>query len=177
MSQEEDTPFWRGIGSTPDDHFPIGLHHFPLIEAPDRGNLIRVLCCACRKRRQISGLELIRDFPDWLTRDACEWACTLRCEACGSQRLALSIANDPSAHGFRDGPHDTSEVIRMRRLLAWLPRGGLRLDDVAYLLRDVNHVHLSAARMPQEVVRLFSYGGHHCADYWPRSRLAAKRGE
>lgn len=65
----------------------------------------------------------------------------------------------------------------MRRLLAWLPEGGLRLDDVAYLLRDVNHVHLSAAGMPKEVVSLFSYGGHHCADYWPRSRLAAKRGE
>ncbi len=177
MSLEEDTPFWRGIGSVADDDFPIGLRHFPLIEAPDRGNLLRVLCCACRARRQISGLELIRDFPDWLTRDACEWACTLRCEACGSQRLALSIADDPSAQGFREGPGDTSEVVRIRRLLAWLPEGGLRLDDVAYLLRDVNHVCLSAAGMPKEVISLFSYGGHHCADYWPRSRLAAKRGK
>ncbi len=177
MSQEEDTPFWRGIGSTPDDHFPIGLHHFPLIEVPDRGSQLRVLCCVCRREGRFTGLDLIRQFPDWLTRDACEWACALCCDSCGSRRLSVSMANDPNAHGFRSSHRDTSDVLRMRRLIAWLPEGGLRLDDVAYLLRDVDHVRLKEAGMPQEVVRLFSYGGHHCADYWPRSRLAAKRGE
>lgn len=65
-----------------------------------------------------------------------------------------------------------AEVIRIRRLLARLPQGDLRLDDVAYLLRDVNHVHLREAGMPDDVVNLFRYGGHHCADYWPKSRRA-----
>lgn len=37
MTEDENTPFWRGIDLVPDERFPIGLHHFPLIEAPDRG--------------------------------------------------------------------------------------------------------------------------------------------
>lgn len=155
MSDDEDTPFWRGIGSVADDHFPMGLHHFPLIEAPDRGAQIRVTCCVCRKQGRFTGLDLIRRFPDWLTRDACEWACSLRCDSCGAKRLSLAMADDPGAHGFRASTRDTPEVIRLRRLLAWLPEGGLRLDDVAYLLRDVNHVHLMEAGMADEVVDLF----------------------
>lgn len=173
MVEDEDAPFWRTIGQVPDERFPIGLHHFPLIEAPDRGTQIRVTCCVCRKQGRFSGLDLIRRFPEWLNRDACEWACSLRCDSCGAKRLSLDVADDPGAHGFRESTRDTAEVIRIRRLLAWLPEGGLRLDDVAYLLRDVNHVHLREAGMPDEVVSLFRYGGHHCGDYWPKSRRTA----
>lgn len=173
MDDDEDSPFWRGVGQIPDERFPIGLHHFPLIEAPDRGMQIRVTCCVCGKKGFFSGLDLIRRFPDWLNRDACEWALSLRCDSCGGRRLSLTTANDPAANAFRDSPRDTSDVMRIRRLLAWLPEGGLRLDDVAYLLRDVNHVHLRDAGMPDEVVSLFRYGGHHCGDYWPKSRRAA----
>lgn len=171
MDDDEDTPFWRSIGSVADDDFPIGLHHFPLIEVPDRGTQIQVTCCVCRKQGRFTGLDLIRRFPEWLIRDACEWACSLRCDSCGAKRLSLGMANDPGAHGFHKSTSDTSEVIRLRRLIAWLPEGGLRLDDVAYLLRDVDHVHLREAGMPDEVVDLFRYGGHHCGNYWPRSRL------
>lgn len=177
MPEEEDTPFWRSIAAVPDDHFPIGLHHFPLIEVPDRGSQLVVTCCACRKAGRFTGLDLIRRFPDWLTRDACEWACSLRCDDCGAKRLSIAVANDPGAHGFRESTRDTSDVIRIRRLLAWLPEGGLRLDDVAYLLRDINHVHLRGAGMSDQVIMFFRYGAHHCAGYEPQSRRLLRHGE
>ena len=170
MTGEEDTPFWRNIANVPDDHFPIGLHHFPLIEVPDRGSQLVVTCCVCRKQGRFTGLDLIRRFPEWLTRDACEWACSLRCDTCGARRLHFGMRADPSAEGFRESTRDTSEVIRIRRLLAWLPEGNLRLDDVAYLLRDVDHVHLRDAEMTDEVIMFFRYGGHHCGGYAPASR-------
>jgi hypothetical protein len=168
--EEEETPFWRTIGDVPDDRFPIGLRHFPLIEVPDRGTQVVVTCCVCRKKGCFTGLDLIRQFPGWLTHDACEWACSLRCDSCGERRLKLCLMDHPAAQGFRAGAQDTSDVIRIRRLLAWLPEGGLRLDDVAYLLRDINHVNLKSAGLPQDVIQFFSYGAHHCEGYLPKSR-------
>lgn len=168
--EEEEEPFWRTIGDVPDDRFPIGLHHFPLIEVPDRGAQVVVTCCVCRKKGCFTGLDLIRQFPGWLTHDACEWACSLRCDSCGERRLHLCVMDHPGAHGFRTGAQDTSDVIRIRRLLAWLPEGGLRLDDVAYLLRDINHVNLKSAGLPQDVIQFFSYGSRHCEGYLPKSR-------
>lgn len=166
----DDTPFWRSVGSIPDDSFPIGLHHFPLVALPDRGNMVVVTCCSCRRRARFTGHDIVCAFPEWLTRDACEWARALRCDGCASKRLNFGVYADASAQGFREGTRDQSDVLRVRRLLAWLPDAGLRLDDVAYILRDIDPVHLREAGMPREVIRLFHAGDAHCGGYTPTAR-------
>lgn len=163
---QEDTPFWRGIGDTPDEAFPLGLLHRPLVEAPERGSLFEILCCVCRRRGRITGLEICRRFPAWLTRDMVEWGRALICEACGSKRLLFTMLKDPAADGFLAAAH-LPEVARIKRLLAWLPEGEMSLDDVAYLLRDMNPVKLREAGFPEEVWQFWQYGYDHSTLYRP----------
>lgn len=162
----EDSPFWREIGEVPDDAFPLGLVHAPLVQAPERGALFDVVCCVCRRRGRITGLDICRRFPGWLTRDMVDWGRALTCEGCGSKRLSFTMIKDPAAGGFMAAAH-LPKIARIERLLAWLPEGGMSLDDVAYLVRDMDAAKLRGAGLPEEVWQFWANGRTHSRLYRP----------
>ena len=140
----------------PDDAFSFmsGLPHQLLVGLPDRGAGIVQCCTACGRQVWFGGRDLCRLFPAWLTRDVWAWAMAMRCDDCPSRRQAFSSRRDPAADGFNRGPQDPSDAQRVRRLATWLPDGGLRLDDVAYLVR-ANGVELRAGGLDQDTILLF----------------------
>ena len=149
----------------PDEAFPFmaGLSHQALIALPDRGNGIVQKCTACGREVWFGGRDLCRLFPAWLTRDVWAWASAMKCDDCPSPRQAFHAVNDLSAQGFHRGTNDPPEAQRIRRLMTWLPEGGLRIDDVAYLLADVDATKLRDAKMEEDVILLFTspYNASH----------------
>ncbi len=149
------TPFHEGI---PDAAFPMlsGLAHQPLVSIPERGNAIVHQCRGCAREVLFSGRDICRLFPAWLTRDVWAWAAAMKCDGCASPRQAFHCINDPAAHGFHGGPGDSAGAQYVRRLMAWLPDGGLRIDDVAYLVSGVDPTKLRDAGFEEDVVMLFT---------------------
>ena len=149
----------------PDEAFPFmsGLGHQALVILPDRGSGIVQRCTACGREVWFGGKDLCRLFPAWLTRDVWAWAAAMRCDDCPSPRQSFHALNDLGAHGFHRGPGDPEEAQRIRRLTAWLPEGGLTIDDVAYLIHDVNPVKLRDAKIEEDVIMLFTspYSASH----------------
>lgn len=142
----------------------FGFSHAPLVQLPERGAGILQTCTTCERQVWFGGLDLCRLFPAWLVRDVWLWALAMKCDDCPSPRQTFAARNDPSAGAFSLGSHDPVEAQRIRRLMAWLPEGGQRIDDVAYLIRDVDPRQLRAAGFDPDVVALFTshaYGADH----------------
>lgn len=142
----------------PDAAFPalFGLSHQPLVSMPERGNAVIQQCKACRREVLFSGRDLCRLFPAWLTRDVWAWAAVMRCDDCPSPRQSFRCVRDPGADGFNRGHADPIEAQRIRRLMEWLPLGGLQIDDVAYLIQDIDPTALRRAGFDEDTVMLFT---------------------
>ena len=148
-------PFYDHL---PDDAFPclVGIGHIALIGLPDRGNGLIRHCTACGHETWFGGEDLCRLFPAWLTRDVYAWAAAMPCDACPSPRQVFHCRADKAAQGFGRGPGDPTEGHRLRRLAAWLPAGGLRIDDVAYLLEAIDARKVREAGFDVETSKLFT---------------------
>lgn len=123
-----------GWAAWSDDLFPdfrMGLGGVLMAELPRAGAGLHILCCQCWTERWVGGLEICRQWPDWLLRSQMDWARSLRCQVCGARRFALHSTADPGAGGFQSSTHDTVAVVSARRLKAWLDGTGVSLDDVA----------------------------------------------
>jgi len=142
---------------SPDSDYPAlhGMGHKPLVELPDRGAGIRQRCERCGREVWFGGRDICRLFPDWLTRDVWLWALAMKCDDCPSPRQSFAAYKDDEAGGFSRGAGDPSEAQRIRRLMAWLPEGGRRIDDVAYLIHDVDARELLKTGFDKDVVALF----------------------
>lgn len=160
---------------SPDSAFPMlhGLSHQPLVQLPERGAGILHKCKACEREVWFGGRDLCRLFPQWLTRDVWLWSLAMKCDGCPSPRQTFSARKDDAAGAFSLGANDPTEAQRIRRLMAWLPEGGLRIDDVAYLVRDVDARQLRQAGFPDDVVTLFA-GGVYGADHFHPTRHPAR---
>lgn len=141
----------------PDTAFPMltGLGHQPLVRMPESGNGIVQQCKACGREVLFTGRDLCRLFPTWLTRDVWAWAAAMKCDDCPSPRQAFHCIRDNDSQGFHRGPRDPVEAQALRRLMEWLPLGGLRLDDVAYLIR-ADPIKIREAGFEEDVVMLFT---------------------
>lgn len=157
--------------SWPDDVFPVmsGLGHRPLIELPQTGAGVLQQCTACGREVWFNGRDLCRLFPVWLTRDVWAWAAAMTCDDCPSPRQRFSARKDLSADQPRSGSNDSVDAQQIRRLAAWLPEGGLRLDDVAYLLRGVDATKIREAGFGEDIVLLFT-SPYHSDHYRPTRR-------
>lgn len=164
------------LESIPDDAFPMmsGLAHQPLVSIPERGNAIVQQCHGCRREVLFSGRDLCRLFPAWLTRDVWAWAAAMKCDECPSPRQAFHSTGDTGSHGFHGGPGDPAEAQYVRRLIAWLPDGGLRIDDVAYLIRGVDPTKLRDAGFEEDVVMLFT--SPYCSAHYRPTRALHRPG-
>ena len=153
----------------PDEAFPVlsGLAHQPLVCIPERGAGIVQRCTACGREVWFSGRDLCRLFPAWLTRDVWAWAAAMKCDDCPSPRQAFFSKGDPGADGFNRGPNDPVDAHRLRRLSTWLAEGGLRLDDVAYLIQ-ADGTKLRRAGFDQDTVLLFA--SPYSSDHYRPSR-------
>jgi hypothetical protein len=149
----------------PDSAFPLffGLPHAPLLSKPEVGSAIIQHCTACQRRVKFSGRDLCRLFPKWLTRDIWIWASMLKCDECPSPRQLFSAIRDSEADGFSHGYGDPDDAQRIRRLMEWLPLGGLKIDDVAYLVR-ADAIALREAGFDEDIVALFS--SSHRSDHF-----------
>lgn len=163
------------LSAAPDSAFPMlfGLSHAPLVHLPERGAGVLQTCRACGREVWFGGRDLCRLFPDWLTKDIWLWALAMKCDDCPSPRQTFSARKDDAAGAFRSGPNDPPEAQRIRRLMAWLPEGGQRIDDVAYLIRDADARALRETGFPDDVVALFA-GGAHGADHFHPTRQPAR---
>lgn len=159
------------LETAPDSAFPMlfGLSHAPLVQLPERGAGIQQRCEACGREVWFSGRNLCRLFPNWLTKDIWLWARAMKCDDCPSPRQTFSARKDDAAGSFSKGPNDPADAQYVRRLMAWLPEGGRRIDDVAYLVRDVDARSLRQAGFPDDVVALFA-GGTFGSDHFHPTR-------
>lgn len=159
----------------PDSAYPMlfGLSHAPLVQLPERGAGVLQKCDACKREVWFGGKDLCRLFPEWLTRDIWLWSLAMKCDDCPSPRQTFSARKDEAAGSFSLGSNDPAEAQRIRRLMAWLPEGGRRIDDVAYLIRDADAQALRAAGFPDDVVALFA-GGVHGAEHFHPTRHSAR---
>lgn len=158
--------------SIPDDAFPMmsGLAHQPLVCIPERGSAIVQQCKACGREVLFSGRDLCRLFPAWLTRDVWAWAAAMKCDDCPSPRQAFHCISDSAAHGFSRGPGDPAGAQNLRRLMTWLPEGGLRIDDVAYLIRGADPVKMRDAGFEESVIMLFT--SPYCSTHYQPTRVS-----
>lgn len=165
------TPFHEGI---PDAAFPMmsGLAHQPLVSIPERGNAIVHQCRGCGREVLFSGRDICRLFPAWLTRDVWAWAAAMKCDDCASPRQAFHCISDTASQGFNGGPGDPTEAQYIRRLMAWLPDGGLRIDDVAYLVCSVDPTKLRDAGFAEDVVMLFT--SPYCSTHYRPTKLPSQ---
>ncbi|MBJ7509718.1 hypothetical protein [Brevundimonas sp.] len=159
----------------PDSAYPMlhGMSHRPLVELPDRATGIRQRCEGCGREVWFGGRDICRLFPDWLTRDIWLWAMAMKCDDCPSPRQSFAVYKDAAAGGFSLGASDPWEAQRIRRLMAWLPEGGRRIDDVAYLIRDVDPRKLRETGFSQDVVDLF-FGHINTASHFHPTRQPAR---
>lgn len=156
---------------SPDSAFPMlfGLSHAPLVQLPARGAGIMQRCKACGREVWFGGRDLRRLFPNWLTKDVWLWARAMKCDDCPSVRQTFAARKDEAAGEFSKGPSDPSDAQYVRRLMAWLPEGNRRIDDVAYLISDVDARSLRQAGFPDDVVALFA-GGTYGSDHFQPTR-------
>lgn len=166
------------LQAAPDSAFPMlfGLSHRPLVQLPERGAGILQTCTTCEHEIWFGGRDLCRLFPNWLTKDVWLWAKAMKCENCPSVRQTFAAKKDGAAQGFSKGPGDPTDAQYVRRLMTWLPEGGRQIDDVAYLVRDVDAPTLREAGFPDDIVALFAGGTCSSDHFYPTDQTTQDMG-